>query len=725
MMFNLFPFHSPKSEGPSNGGGRERTVRVIEPSKLKALGFLLITALGSLSSLELKADPVFMTSNGYSGLGAIPDAHVMPEGQVGFVSEFQIPGGNNPKGSNNVLGMGVFDSLEMSYRLADNNPHCNMVTNANCPNGQMRDLSASFKYRIPTQAMTFLGRQTQVAIGQADGLGGTSPFKSNYVVATHQSGPVQLTLGAAQAVGPNATLKGGFWGAQWNPSSWARVSMDHTDQSTWLHSTLLAHPLSDKTDLFITFNNQLTHNEVTQKSWLGLGVNVPLNTVRENNNPASNDAGAQSATRVKSKRFRLPHIKPFDFQDELIKSGFLKAKFGKRGNDLFLWVDQENFQWNAMDAAGLAMGLLAATFGDQAHEFQLVVGNRGLDVLTLSGNTACVKKWLEVGDPCSSTLVVQSAMNHTRDWSDVTWSFDSTDFARPELVLSPALVSILNTEYGAADFDLGLNVNPIMRVWKGGYVELNAVVPMGVRTHNFNEGGVFYPNRLTQQVSRQLFHQMVDLPKLNTQTMVSVGKIYQNYSGVALETQTFNASGNVRFGLQGGEFQSKDANGVDNKLNYKLGSLRYALDNRFNASTELTAGTFCAGDKGVKLSERIWHRDTSLDFYYKRSNLVDGSTISSVGFEIGFPLTPRSNSSFERLNLRGTSQFTYAVDTRVGSHFNTLQNTTNVIPDTGETLKQISNLDRNSDRYFEMRKDRLRQAYMDLRVEDRKSWVFD
>ena len=427
----------------------------------------------------------------------------------------------------------------------------------------------------------------------------------------------------------------------------------------------------------------------------------------------------------KPKRIHLPRVKPFDLQDELIKNGFLKAKFGTRDKDLLLWVDQENYQWNAMDAAGVAMGVLASTYGDQSRHFEIVVGNRDLDVLSVSGDISCVKKWIEANDPCYTELTIHSRLNHGLDWKEVEWKFDSTGAFRPELIVSPTLVNTLGTEYGTFDLDLGAYVNPVVKLWKGAYLDVNSVVPLGIRTNQFNQNGAFYTNRIPTQISRQLFHQVVGIDSLNTQAMFIAGKIYQSFTGLGVETQTFNSTGKARLDLQAGSFQNKGLVGVNNQHSYDLASLRYSQDNRFNSTTEITGGKFFGGDKGVILTERFWYGDTSLNFYYKRIVQQDSSSVSFAGFQFWIPLTPRVNDSFEKLNVRGTSQFNFTAESKVGSTNNNITTNVGVIPKTGETLMQLSNQDRNFDRYYELRRDRLRLAYLDLRVEDRKSWVFD
>jgi len=688
--------------------------------------FAVAIALGLLVSTA-KADLVYLNSGGYSGLGMVPSAQVLDVGRSSLAFENQIPGVSNTNGLSSNLGLGVFDNFEASARLSNQDPHCNLSSSDACASSSLRDLSTSFKYRLPNNWLP-LGKNTEIAVGDVDYAGESRLFSSKYLVGTHTRGPLQFTLGAAKSSGPNAVLNGAFGGVQWNVNRFSRVSYDQIGKDGWLHSTLFAHPFDEKTDLFITLNNRLTHTDLsspnlTQRSWVGMGVNVPLSEVKETKTDGEEEPKSKYGSR--SKRLRLPRIKPFDFQDELIKNGFQKAKFGTRDQDLILWVDQENFQWNALDAAGVALGVMASTFGDKSRAFELIVGNHGLDVLSVRGDIQCVKKWIEQGDPCASTLSLKSALTHPTDLQNTKWQFDTTAQFRAEVVLSPELLNPLSTTYGAFDLDLGANLNPMIRLWPGAYLDVNAVVPMGARTRNFNQGGPYYADRLTQQVSRQMVHQVVDVSRLNTQVMASVGKIYQSFTGLGLETQTFSSNGRFRLDLQGGQFKDQNLGGVANPNRYGVAGLRYSVDNRFNTTTEIQAGEFWSGDHGVILTQRFWHGDTALNFYIQRSQKLDSSFVNFAGFQLWIPLTPRVNAIFDAVNVRGTNQFVYSAESNLGTAPNAWGKTLGVLPKTGDTLSQLSNLDRNSDRYYELRRERLRQAYLDLRVEDRKSWVFD
>jgi hypothetical protein len=150
------------------------------------------------------------------------------------------------------------------------------------------------------------------------------------------------------------------------------------------------------------------------------------------------------------------------------------------------------------------------------------------------------------------------------------------------------------------------------------------------------------------------------------------------------------------------------------------------LKDKFNSSTEIVAGKFWGGDSGFNVSERFWHGDVALNFYIKRTKMpTDATPITFAGFTLSMPLTPRVSSGFEHLNLRGTTQFAYSAESKILSTENTITTAMSEIPKTGDNLILLSNRDRTSDEYYQLRRERLRQAYFDLRVEDRKTWVLN
>lgn len=334
------------------------------------------------------------------------------------------------------------------------------------------------------------------------------------------------------------------------------------------------------------------------------------------------------------------------------------------------------------------------------------------------------------GTDFASGLTVHSLLNHPVDLTGVTWSFDTSRQWRPELVVSPTQINVLGSEYGAFDSDVGANLNPVLSLWSGATVDVNGVVPAGIRSKNFKEGGAFYDQRIKRQIQRSLVHQVLPIPKafapLNTQAMVSAGKLYENWTGAALETNTLSNNGAHRLDLLGGQFQDKEAMGEATRKRFALASYRFAMDNRLNATSEMQMGKFWGGDQGYRLTERLWYGDTALNFYIKKTRMTaQDSVVSFAGFEISIPLTPRVSQGSEFFNLRGTAQYNYAAESKILDTNNLLTGGMGVVPQLGDNLLLLSNRDRSSDAYYEARRERLRLAYTELRVQDRKSWVFD
>ena len=684
---------------------------------IMAVTIFAFTLMGTSSA---NAQLKMLNSNGYSGLGMIPSANVIDTGKAALAYEDQVPGHLGGPGFNYTVGFGVVDNLEASARLATDSLRCVEFVAGACPPGHIRDFSASAKYRLPNAWMPFRDKDTSIAFGLTDFGGASSHFSSKYGVITKRVDQIQVSLGAAKSSADQSTLHGFFGGVQWDPTKWSQFSYDQIGKNAWVHSTVYTHwPDTKNLDLYFTLHNRLNSTNLTERSWVGVGMNIPLSDVKE--------LKPTEQTYTKAKSIKLAKIKKFDLQDDLAKNGFQKAKMGVVGNTVYLWVDQENYPWNAMDAAGVALGLLASTFGDTNMDFHLMVGSRGLDVLGVSGLVSCVKKWLENAseDDCASKLEIQSLLSHSIDTSKVKWAFDTTGNFRPELIISPTLINALGTEYSVYDIDIGANINPVVSVWKGGYLDVNAIVPLGIRTQNFNAGGPFYSQRIPQQISRQMFHQVFGFERINTQTMLSAGKIYQNWTGASLETETFTHDGKNRVDLQGGLYHNNELQGYNQKK-YALGSYRYSTKDRFNSSTEVLAGKFWGGDTGFNVTERFWHGDIALNFYIKRTRLpTDATPITFAGFLLNIPLTPRVNNSFERLSIRGTSQFAYSAESKILATDNKITTSMSEIPKTGDNLIQMSNRDRTSDEYYQLRRSRLRDAYFELRVEDRKSWVLN
>ena len=88
--------------------------------------------------------------------------------------------------------------------------------------------------------------------------------------------------------------------------------------------------------------------------------------------------------------------------------------------------------------------------------------------------------------------------------------------------------------------------------------------------------------------------------------------------------------------------------------------------------------------------------------------------VSFAGLQFSIPFTPIENRSFEHLNLRGTSQWTYTLESRIFDKENRITGGYGEIPKMGESLVQTFNRDRNSTAYLENSLGRIKNAFVNL-----------
>ncbi|MCX7171986.1 MAG: YjbH domain-containing protein, partial [Proteobacteria bacterium] len=436
----------------------------------------------------------YLSPNGYSGLGLIPGATTLSNGTAALTYDKTIPGTRNVDGYNYQLGLGLYENLELVGRLATNDLKCNMFQPKTCPANNIRDFSASIKWALPISWLK--NNQASLALGFNDVGGAASYFKSYYLVGSKSFDDVEVTLGKAQAVGDNAMLRGTFGAIAWQPFTWSKLSLERIDGNGWAHAGITV-PVSNKgVNAWITLNRRLNDAPITEKQWVGFGISMPLDRVERPKQP-------ESARTIRLVR----KFSETEFLSELKKSGFANPKLGKTNKGkAVIEVESTSYQWNILDAAGVALGVIAGAYGSKEQEFDLIVTTRGIKQLLIRGDAACIKKWLESDEPCYQ-MQIKSLNSNNYVYTDVTWDENHVWYFRPELILSPTLVSTWATEYGAFDIDMGVHANVVVPLWQGAYWDFNHTYPVDVTTKNFEKGGPFYASRMQDVTSRRMLHQ--------------------------------------------------------------------------------------------------------------------------------------------------------------------------------------------------------------------------
>lgn len=640
----------------------------------------------------------YLSPNGYSGLGLVPSAGVLSTGVAVLNYDTALPGASNPAGYNNQIGFGLFDNLELVGRLATNDLRCNMFRAGACPKDNIRDFSASMKYSLPIDWLK--NNNAKVAFGVNDVGGAASYFKSYYVVASKSFDNIDLTLGRAKAKADHAILDGNFGAATWNVNSWSQLSLQRIGGDSWANAAVSVPILDTGMSAWFNYNRRLSDSPLTEKQWTGFGISIPLDRVektRQANSPAPSRAVAR--------------IDETELVDALKKNGFYNPKIGKTpSGKVIIELENTSYQWNILDAAGVALGLIAGAHADAQRDFDLIVSTRGIKQLLIRSNAKCVKKWLEEDEWCEK-FEIKSLNNKGYDAVDVTWDAGASWQFRPELILTPTLVSPIATEYGVFDIDLGVNVNTVLPLWRGAYWDFNHIYPLDYRTTNFEQGGPFYASRLKSVASRRMLHQLLSFPVVNTQARLSAGMAYNVWDGAQVETSTQSNNGRHKVGLTAGSFKT-DTLKVNNEKSYHLLNYRYVWDDAQKTSTELTNGKFWGGDNGYLIGQRFWHGDTALMLYIKRSRLTEADPlVSFAGIQFSIPLTPRKNTGMEYFSVRGGSQWTYTIESRIFDKDNRITVGPGEIPKIGDPLVQTFNRDRNTTQYYESNIGRIKNAF--------------
>jgi len=689
-----------------------------------------------------------------------PNASALQPGSIGFGFDRQLPGGPDPEGYNFNLGFGLLPGLEMVGRLATNDLDCNMFTAGACPPGMIRDFSGSVKWQLPLDR--WWSGLPQLAIGATDLGGAATYFRSYYAVASHSLGTdLEVSLGLASRRVPTAPLEGVFGSIHWQANDYLGLSAEAIGSNAWFSLRLQSpRPLTSlELRPYVSATTRLSDSAITERSWLGLGVSIPLGTGSPpagDSRVTGNKAVAGSSSMLS--RTGVVPITPIaaaGLESSLEAAGFWspRVRIGEGANGVLLvQVENTAYAWNLLDATAAALGPIAQAYGTSQRPFVLEVARRGMVLARLQGTTNCARDYLAEGRICSSGQPIAFAPVSPSEASSGAIAegraLGATPFLswariRPELIISPGLITGIGTEAGALDHDLAVNLNLVVPLWKGAWLDVNRVEPTGLQSDDFKSGGAFYNSRFVGATDRRLFHQMARIPLGDTLVRASYGHIFGrpvargegrtifgtpapinlpavDWEGWHLEASSQWLDGQVRLGYAFGEFTNEEAaptaTGAARDRSPAIASLRLAPTAWPQSHTELQAGTFWSGDKGFILTQRFWHGDTAFGVYFRRSRMMSADPYTSfLGFQIGVPLTPRVNRGGRYAGLQGTSQFQYSVETKVLERDNRITQGFGIVPRVGESIAVFSNRDRNGAGYLNSQMPRLRSAYSELR----------
>jgi hypothetical protein len=728
-----------------------------------------LAAVLTLTSAAAGAQVTTLTQAGFTGLEITPNAHLIDWGRFEATYDHQLPGVvSNSKGHNYVLGFGLLPNLEISGRLATDSLGANCFTE-HCG---IRDLSASGKIGISLDA----ANRYSIAAGVTDVGGAATNFRALYGVLTFDQGPFQASAGLARrsSIRPSISLSplhGPFASAAWQPMPWIRGQVEYTDGKAWAGVRVFAPPawLPEGWSAYVGANQRLTNTTLTRSAWLTAGVSIPLYKVPSlpGSGPraplpelspgqrplpayeARTPAAAPSAAPAPS---HAPSVSPppapalasptppQDGDLERLASaletkGLDDISVGRiPDGQIVVRANNASYEWNFVDALGAALGAIARTLGDNKTLYRLVLTERQVPLVAVTGQADCLRAWINnpAAQCTAGQLTTPSSGALERLLSDVHWVIEhrKPSWQTVHVSVSPILRTNVGTDVGAFDYSLGANVGLRLPLWAGATAEASRDIPVTSSTA-YRDAGVFEPQRVRSLTNRLALTQTVRLPVerwlgpgddakamrwgLTAVTgQMSIGRVGDAYDGIDGQVRWEPGEGRHRVSANAGWFRNRNFDpslSILGPRNAKplLGDYRYNVT-ATRTYLEASGGQFLYGDRGFQLGLRQWFSDVAVRAYYRRTRFQGSPVRQFVGIEFSIPIGPRRDVTLgPHLLLGGTPRFSHSIETLVRGGNNAVRPGFG-LSSPAPSLDESFNSDRTGLAYFEDNLRRIRDA---------------
>lgn len=685
------------------------------------------------------------STQSFTGAFLTPNAQVMEEGEMSFLYGQGVPYQNKIAELDNLFfSVGLFQGLEVGGRIVTQTYDRNLYTETG---GGIRDLSASLKYQFP-----YVKQYTgfDFALGVQDLGGAANNFETYYAVADYEFDfyPVRLSAGYGQSELSLGIMEGKFASIEVQPLSFMQLVAEY--DAAQLNGAVKVFtpegllPLDAQLALqYQLYTGHDDSSDANQTMWT-VNASVPLLGFSSNKAKSSQENNLSTQDIITIEQHKSESSDISSLKKALLDEGFLNLNISHDKDRLYIALENRRYNHNQIDGMGVALGIISSYAGSglfadlgiesKSQDFQLFALVNGVPVGKVSGSLVCYREFIKSGEHCASLAYQRSGVNS--DYQAITWAkkTEQSSFGRTQVILAPALRYGLATEYGVWDYSVALATNVYTSLWQGAALDVRHISPLS--NSDDYEDGYWQENQFSSEIDRALIHQAFALP-FGLMTQFSGGYIsasnfgvtsaYPNnsaddyelsaYLGGSNETEWVSATGRHTFGFQLSQFQAIDEFdefGGDIRTRYTaLGNYKLSVP-EFNWQLTAQAGTYGNGDQGYKLISSHWLGDVRVDATYLEST-AEFKEISEkfVTLSVAFPLTFWRDMTPRYVQVRGIDQFTLSAQTRVGEDANYLN------PGLGSELslqhslsRQYNNRDRNSENYFKVNTQRLRNAYL-------------
>lgn len=404
------------------------------------------------------------------------------------------------------------------------------------------------------------------------------------------------------------------------------------------------------------------------------------------------------------------------------------------GGAVAVLANNASFKWNSLDALGAALGAIARTLGTHQADYRLILTQRQIPLVAVSGQTHCLRQWLSSeAQTCTAGQLSTPGTGALEPLhAGAQWVVQrlQPSWQTLRLAFAPVLRTNIATELGTLDYSVGINANLSLPLWAGASVEYGHDFELA-RTDNYQPQAFFADRRVRTATERLLFTQTLRVPlerwfaagqQADTPSRLlgglvaqgSVGRVGTFFDGVHGALRWEPGEGAHRFAGQAGFFKHTDFNNPTSNLrNLRtakplLGSYRYAFTPT-RTYFEAVGGQFMNNDRGFQLGLRQWFSDVAVNAYLRRSRFENAASRSFIGLEVSLPLGPRQDKAPDGyLQISGVQRFAHAVETLTDNP-NTVTPGHGVLPPV-PTLDALFNADRAGLVYFEDHIERIRDA---------------
>lgn len=705
-----------------------------------------------------------MSFQGYSGIINTPTATLFDEGTFHFQygNQVETPGGYR-SGSNYNFGVGLWEYIEVSGRLADYDSGSKYG---------ITDLSANVKLSIPYIPKDWFS----LALGIQDLGGAANHFDSQFVVASKSILDVfNLSLGYGKSNSKQGRMNGIFSGIEWQPYQWFKVSAEN-DAADTQFAMHFSTP-KDWTSIGIQLSTDImvssTNDELNDELYYGIGLTLPIDFYSKNNyspgmvkskktitpqsrppeqkiraedKPVSIDvneptSSSSASTIVKQEGIQAENSNDIENKEQVSNTAArmkVKTSLAKEGfesiivgevNHSTLYIELENhiYNQNQIDGIGVALGIISDNLQEHYSAFKFVLKEREIPVLVVKGNLADYAEFLTADVPLKLEISTDTSGSQQ---GILSAQFDDTNkgwLLKPRITFWPGITSRVGTELGVFDASLALITHIELPLWQGAALTAQHTTQVA-ETENFKDGEFFGDEKQTNGFKHYSFHQTLSLP-YSVKNMTSVGKYRETYNFVSndMRWQSFEGSHKINFyaAIYENQITAKRTPypGCNilfsfcwppkepQKREVIIGKYKY-YNALLNASAELQVGKFWQRDNGYVVNLERMFGDVTLNLTYKDTRVADEEANQFIGLGFSIPLTPRKDYNNKYFQVRGKPKWQYSVNTLVGKSHNKLT------PGSGDNTQQFYNLDSafyNNDRlgseYIYENANRLRQAY--------------